>query len=151
MKKLYQNVAVLDSGARGSLTTFARNGQGDVLLTWENEAHLSLAEFPDQKFQIIYPSVSILAEPSVSWVDGVTEKHGTTELAKAYLTYLYSDEGQNLAAKHKYRPRNPAALARGQFPAIKLFSIQELYGSWAQAQKAYFVDGAEFDQIYAKQ
>lgn len=147
--RIYKNVAVLDTGARGSLTTFAQNGIGDVLLTWENEAFLALKEFPD-KFEIVVPSISILAEPSVAVVEKVSEKRGTTKIAKAYLEYLYTPEAQEIIAQHYYRPRDPAAKAKyaDKFPKVELFTIDELFGGWAKAQKTHFDDGGVFDQIY---
>ncbi len=150
--KLFQNVPVLDSGARGSTVTFAERGQGDVLLAWENEAHLSLKEFGADKFDIVYPPISILAEPPVTVVDKVVDKKGTRAVATAYLEYLYSPEGQEIAARNFYRPTDPAVAAKysKQFPAVKLFTIDELFGGWAQAQKTHFADGGVFDQIYTK-
>lgn len=148
--KLYRNVAVLDSGARGSTTTFAERGIGDVLITWENEAHLALRELGVKKFEIVEPSASILAEPVVAWVDKNTERHGTTEVAKAYLRYLYSPEGQEVAARNFYRPRDKKVAAKyaKQFPKIKLFTIEKVFGGWKKAQPAFFGDGGVFDQIY---
>ena len=148
--RLFKNVPVLDSGARGSTTTFAQRGIGDVLLSWENEAHLALKEFGADKFQIVYPSESILAEPPVAVVDKNAAKHGTTEVAKAYLDYLYTDEGQEIAARNFYRPRNEKVAAKyaGNFPALTLFTIDQLFGGWQKAQKTYFADGGVFDQIY---
>ncbi len=149
IKRLYKNVPVLDSGARGSTTTFAQRGIGDVLLSWENEAHLIEKEFPG-KTEIIYPSISILAEPSVAVVEKNTAKKGTTEIATAYLRFLYTEEGQELAGKHFYRPRDPKVAAKyaSRFPAIKLVSIDEEFGGWEKAQKLHFSDGGIFDQIY---
>lgn len=149
IKKLYQNVPVLDSGARGSTTTFAQRGIGDVLLSWENEAHLIEKEFPG-KTEIVYPSISILAEPSVAVVEKNTAKKGTTEIAKAYLGFLYTEAGQDLAGKHYYRPRDPkiAEKYKAQFPAIKLVNIDDEFGGWAKAQQTHFADGGIFDQIY---
>ncbi len=150
--KLFQNVPVLDSGARGSTVTFAERGQGDVLLAWENEAHLSLKEFGADKFDIVYPPSSILAEPPVAVVDKVVDKKGTREVATAYLEYLYSPQGQEIAAKNFYRPIDPTVAARyaKQFPAVKLFTIDQLFGGWASAQKTHFADGGVFDQIYTR-
>ena len=150
--KLFSNVPVLDSGARGSTVTFAERGVGDVLLAWENEAHLSLKEFGADKFDIVYPPVSILAEPPVSLVDKVVDKHGTRDVAKAYLDYLYSAEGQDIAARNFYRPIDTAVAAKyeKQFPKLKLFTIDEVFGGWAKAQKTHFADGGVFDQIYTK-
>ena len=152
VKKLYQNVKVLDSGARGSLTTFAERGIGDVLLSWENEALLATQGLGKDKFDIIYPSISILAEPSVAIVDKTVDKNGNRNLARGYLNFLYSPLGQELAAKHYFRPRNPQVAAKyaKQFPKIKLFKINDVFGGWAKAQKTHFVNGAIFDQIYAE-
>lgn len=150
VKKLYQNVKVLDSGARGSLTTFAERGIGDVLLSWENEALLATQGLGKDKYDIVYPSISILAEPSVAIVDKTVDKDGHRNLARGYLNFLYSPLGQELAAKHYFRPRNPQVAAKyaKQFPKIKLFSINDVFGGWAKAQKTHFVNGAIFDQIY---
>jgi sulfate transport system substrate-binding protein len=147
---LYRNVPVLDSGARGSTTTFVQRGIGDVLISWENEAFLALKESGGDQFEIVVPSLSILAEPTVAWVDKVVERKGTAEVAKAYLEYLYSDEGQDIAGKNFYRPRSPKAAARyaAQFPQIKLITIDNVFGGWTRAQKAHFSDGGVFDQIY---
>ncbi|MHA3983839.1 UNVERIFIED_CONTAM: sbp [Trichonephila clavipes] len=152
VKKLYQNVKVLDSGARGSLTTFAERGIGDVLLSWENEALLATKGLGQDKFEIVYPSISILAEPSVAIVDKTVDKNGHRNLARGYLNFLYSPLGQELAAKHYFRPRNPQVAAKyaKQFPKIKLFNINDVFGGWAKAQKTHFVNGAIFDQIYAE-
>jgi len=152
VKKLYQNVKVLDSGARGSLTTFAERGIGDVLLSWENEALLATQGLGKDKFEIVYPSISILAEPSVAIVDKTVDKNGNRQLARGYLNFLYSPLGQELAAKHYFRPRNPQVAAKyaKQFPKIKLFNINDVFGGWAKAQKTHFVNGAIFDQIYAE-
>lgn len=150
VKKLYQNVKVLDSGARGSLTTFAERGIGDVLLSWENEALLATQGLGKDKYDIVYPSISILAEPSVAIVDKTVDKDGNRNLARGYLNFLYSPLGQGLAAKHYFRPRNPQVAAKyaKQFPKIQLFSINDVFGGWAKAQKTHFVNGAIFDQIY---
>ena len=150
--KLFKNVPVLDSGARGSTTTFVQRGIGDVLLAWENEAYLALKEFGADKFEIVVPSISILAEPTVSVVDKVVKKKGTEAVAKAYLEYLYSDEGQEIAARNFYRPRNQAIAAKysAHFEKLQLFTIDEAFGGWAKAQKTHFADGGTFDQIYAK-
>jgi sulfate transport system substrate-binding protein len=147
---LYKHVPVLDSGARGATTTFVQRGIGDVLLTWENEAWLSVKELGPDKFEIIYPPVSILAEPPVAVVEKNAKRHGTEKLAEAYLQYLYSDEGQEIAAKNFYRPRNPAILAKykANFPDIKLTTLNEDFGDWQQAQKTHFADGGVFDKIY---
>ena len=151
IKRLYKNVPVLDSGARGSTTTFAQRGIGDVLLSWENEAHLIEKEFPG-KTAIVYPSISILAEPSVAVVDKNTDKKGTTEIARAYLEYLYTETAQDLIGKHFYRPRDPKIAEKyaSRFPALKLVTIDEEFGGWEKAQKTHFADGGIFDQIYQK-
>jgi len=148
---LYANVPVLDSGARGSTTTFAQRNIGDVLLSWENEAHLIETEFPGQT-EIVYPSVSILAEPSVAVVEANAKNKGTLEVAKAYLEFLYTKEGQDLAGKHFYRPRDPETAAKyaDRFPKIELVTIDEEFGGWEAAQKQHFADGGVFDQIYLK-
>jgi len=150
--KLYEHVPVLDSGARGSTVTFAERGQGDVLLAWENEAHLSLKEFGAEKFDIVYPKVSIYAEPPVAIVDKVVDKRGTREVTKAYLDYLYSAEGQDIAGKNFYRPTDAKAAAKyaKQFPKIELLKIDDAFGGWTKAQKTHFADGGVFDQIYTK-
>lgn len=153
IQKLYEHVAVLDSGARGSTTTFVQRGIGDVLLTWENEAFLIKKELGSDEFEIVVPSLSILAEPPVAVVEENAKQHGSVEVAKAYLEYLYSPDGQKLAAKHFYRPNKPeladkADLAR--FPTIQLFKINDVFGSWAKAQAEHFADGGVFDQIYIK-
>jgi sulfate/thiosulfate-binding protein len=149
--KLYKNVPVLDSGARGATTTFTERGIGDVLIAWENEALLAVKELGPDKFEVVAPSVSILAEPPVSVVDKVADKRGTRKVAEAYLQYLYTAEGQQIAAKHYYRPvvEPYAKQYAAQFPAIKLFTIEEVAGGWTKAQKAHFADGGLFDQIYA--
>ena len=150
---IFKNVPVLDTGARGSTVTFAQRNQGDVLLAWENEAFLSLNEFGADKFDIVFPSVSILAEPPVTLVDDVARKHGATEVAKAYLEYLYTARGQQLAAKHFYRPAKPDlvdAKELERFPQLTLFKLDEVFGSWKKAQETHFADGGVFDQIYAK-
>ena len=148
--KLYRNVPVLDSGARGSTTTFVQRGLGDVLIAWENEAYLSIKEFGRDKFEAITPSTSILAEPPVSIVDRVANKKGTREVATAYLEYLYSPEGQEIAAKNFYRPRLASIADKysHQFPKISLFTIDEVFGGWQKAQSKFFDDGGVFDQIY---
>jgi sulfate/thiosulfate-binding protein len=148
---LYRNVPVLDAGARGSTTTFAQRGLGDVFLSWENEALLILKEFGEDNFEIVAPSLSIKAEPSVALVEGNAKAKGNTEVAQAYLEFLYSPEGQKLAAKHFYRPVEPAAadpadLAR--FPNLELVTVDDAFGGWAEAQKKHFADGGIFDQIY---
>ena len=151
--KLYKNVPVLDSGARGSTTTFVQREIGDVAISWENEAFLALREFGADKLEIVVPSLSILAEPTVSVVDKVARKKGTTEVAKAYLDYLYSDEGQEIAGHNFYRPRNLAVAAKyaSVFPTLQLVDIDAEFGGWAKAQKTHFSDGGTFDQIYARQ
>ena len=148
--RVYKNVPVLDSGARGSTTTFAQRGIGDVLLSWENEAHLALKEFGSDKFDIVYPSESILAEPPVALVEKNAAKHGTTQVAAEYLKYLYSDEGQEIAARNFYRPRNEKIAAKyaSTFPKLTLFTIDQLFGGWQKAQQKHFADGGVFDQIY---
>jgi sulfate transport system substrate-binding protein len=149
---LYRNVPVLDSGARGSTTTFVERGIGDVFISWENEAFLAVKELGPEKFQIVVPSVSILAEPPVAIVDKVVDKVGTRKVAQAYLEYLYSEEGQDIAGRNFYRPKDRKVAAKydKQFPEIKLFTIDELFGGWQKAQKAHFADGAIFDQIFQK-
>lgn len=148
--KIYKNTQVLDSGARGSTITFAERDIGDVLITWENEAYLTTKEYGADKFEIVAPSVSIVAEPPVTVVDKVVAKHGTEEVAKAYLEYLYSPVGQELAAKHHYRPRDKSVLARhaSEFPAIDFFTVDEVFDGWSAAQKKFFADGGVFDKIY---
>jgi len=148
--KLYHNVPVLDSGARGATTTFVERGIGDVLIAWENEALLAIKELGPDKVEIVAPSISILAEPPVSVVDKVVDKRGTRKVAEAYLQYLYSDEGQEIAAKHYYRPvvTKYAQKYASQFPKVKLLTIDEVAGGWPKAQKAHFADGGIFDQIY---
>ena len=150
--KLFANVPVLDSGARGSTTTFVERGIGDVLLAWENEALLAIKELGPDKFDIIAPPLSILAEPPVALVDKVVDKRGTRKEAQAYLDYLYSPEGQDIAGQNYYRPTDPAAAAKyaKQFPKLSLFKIDEVFGGWAKAQKTHFADGGVFDQIYVK-
>lgn len=152
VKKIYQNVKVLDSGARGSLVTFAQRGIGDVLISWENEAYLATRELGPDKFDVVVPSVSILAEPSVSVVDKVVDKHGTRKVAEAYLQYLYSPEGQELAAANYYRPRDAKVAAKyaGKFAQVNLLTIDHVFGGWAKAQKVHFDDGAIFDQIMTR-
>lgn len=152
VKAIYNNVPVLDSGARGATTTFVERGLGDVLITWENEAFLSVNELGKDKFEIVVPSVSILAEPPVTVVDSVVDKKGTRKVVEAYLEYLYSDEGQEIAAKNYYRPRNETIAAKytSQFPQIKLFTIDEIFGGWSKAQNEHFSDEGIFDQIYTK-
>lgn len=151
--KLYKNVPVLDSGARGATVTFAKNGIGDVLLAWENEAHLALKEFGADNFEIVTPSLSILAEPPVALVDKNAKRHHTTEVATEYLKYLYSDVAQEIAAKNFYRPRNEAVAAKyaANFTQLKLVTLDAEFGSWANAQKTHFADRGVFDQIYQSQ
>jgi len=150
--KIYKNTAVLDSGARGATTTFVERGIGDVLIAWENEALLAQAAEGREKFELVVPSESILAEPPVAVVDTVARRHGTAELAEEYLQFLYSPEAQELIAQHYYRPSDPAVAHRyaAQFPRLKLFSIDEKFGGWSQAQARYFNDGGIFDQIYGR-
>jgi sulfate/thiosulfate transport system substrate-binding protein len=149
--RLFHQVPVLDSGARGATVTFADRGIGDVLLAWENEAHLALKEFGPDKFEIVYPPTSILAEPPVAVVDKVVDKRGTRKVAEAYLEYLYSPEGQEIAAKNFYRPIDAKVGAKyaAQFPKVALFTIDEVFGGWAKAQQTHFADGGVFDQIYS--
>ncbi|MHA7600894.1 sulfate ABC transporter substrate-binding protein [Alicycliphilus sp. T452] len=150
--RLYKNVPVLDTGARGSTITFVQRGVGDVLLAWENEAFLALKEFGKDKFEIVVPSLSILAEPTVAVVDKVVDKKGTRALAEEYLKYLYSDEGQDIAGRNYYRPTSEKARAKfdAQFPKLTLVTIDQAFGGWAKADKDHFADGASFDQIYTK-
>ncbi len=148
--RVYRNVPVLDSGARGATVTFAERGLGDVLLAWENEAYLARKEFGNDKFDIVYPPSSILAEPPVAVVDRVVDKRGTRKVAEAYLQHLYSDEGQEIGARNFYRPRSATVLAKhaAQFPKLSLFTIDDTFGGWTKAQKTHFADGGVFDQIY---
>ncbi|WP_414658057.1 sulfate ABC transporter substrate-binding protein (plasmid) [Deinococcus sp. VB343] len=148
--RLFKNVPVLDSGARGSTTTFVERGIGDVLIAWENEALLATRELGEGKFQIVVPSVSILAEPPVAWIDKNVTKHKTEKVAKAYLQFLYTPEAQELIAKNYYRPRSQAVATRyaAQFPKVNLFSIAQ-FGGWRAAQKKFFADGGVFDQVYS--
>ena len=150
IKKLYKNVPVLDTGARGSTTTFVQRGIGDVLLAWENEAYLSIEELGPGKVEIVYPSMSILAEPPVAVVDKVALRRGTADLARAYLEYLYSKPAQEIIAKHHYRPRDPEVAAKyaKEFPKIEMVTIAD-FGGWTKAQKAHFGDGGIFDKIYS--
>ena len=152
VQKLYANVPVLDTGARGSSITFSQRGQGDVFISWENEAYLLKKEFGD-KIDIVAPSISILAEPAVSVVDKNVDKKGTRTVAEAYLKYLYSEEGQDIAGKHFYRPavsEKARAKYAAQFPKLNLFTIDDAFGGWEQAAKVHFADGGSFDQIYAR-
>ena len=151
--RLFKNVPVLDTGARGSTTTFVQRGIGDVFLSWENEAFLAVNELGPDKFEIVVPSVSILAEPPVTLVDKNVDKHGTRKAAEAYLQFLYSPTGQKLAAKHYYRPRKPEQAAPAdvaRFPKANLFTLDSVFGSWAKAQATHFGDGGVFDQITTK-
>ena len=150
VKRLYKNVPVLDSGARGATTTFAQREIGDVLIAWENEAFLSIKELGADKVEMVVPSMSILAEPPVSIVDKVVDKKGTRAVAQAYLEYLYTPEGQEIVARNYYRPRLEAVAKKyaSTFPKIKLVTIDEVFGGWQKAQKTHFADGAIFDQIY---
>lgn len=150
VKELFTHVPVLDSGARGATTTFVERGIGDVLLAWENEAYLSINELGPDQFEIVNPSVSILAEPPVAVVDKIADKHGTREVAEGYLKYLYSEEGQTIAAKNYYRPTLEAVSGKfkDQFPAIELFKLKDVFGTWEETQKKHFDDGGIFDQIY---
>lgn len=150
VKKLYRNVKVLDAGARGATTSFVERGLGDVLIAWENEAYLSLNDTGKGQFEIVTPSESVLAEPPVAVVEKVAKKHGTEEVAKAYLQYLYSKEGQEIVAKHYYRPIDLEVAKKyaAQFPQIKLFTVRDLEGNWANAQRKHFAAGGTFDQIY---
>ena len=147
---LFKNVPVLDSGARGATTTFVQRGLGDVFLSWENEAFLALKEFGADKFEIVAPPLSILAEPPVTLVDKVVDKHGTRKVAEAYLNYLYSPQGQEIAGRNFYRPRLPEVAKKyeKQFPALQLLTIDKDFGGWKQAQQKHFADGGIFDQIY---
>jgi len=152
IRKLYANVKVLDSGARGSLTTFAERGIGDVAISWENEAYLAVKELGPDKFEIVTPSISILAEPPVAVVDKYVDKRGTRKVATEYLNYLYSPEAQEIAGRNYYRPIDKAAAAKyaKQFAPVKLFTIEEAFGGWAKAQKTHFADGGIFDKIQLK-
>ncbi|MDO8334530.1 MAG: sulfate ABC transporter substrate-binding protein [Nitrosomonas sp.] len=149
---IYKNVPVLDSGARGSTTTFVERGVGDVLISWENEAFLAIKEYGADKFEVVIPSLSILAEPPVAIVDKVVDKRGTRQVAEAYLQYLYSEEGQEIAAKHFYRPTDAKVAEKhaSKFPKIELFKIDDAFGGWKNAHKIHFADGGTFDQIYLK-
>ena len=150
VSRLYKNVPVLDSGARGSTTTFVERGIGDVLLAWENEAFLAVKELGPDKVQIVVPSVSILAQPPVAWVDQVVDKRGTRKVAQAYLEYLYTEKGQEIIGRNFYRPVDPKVAARfsTQFPKLTLFTVDEVFAGWRKAQKTHFIDGGVFDQIY---
>jgi sulfate/thiosulfate-binding protein len=148
--KVYKNVPVLDAGARGATTTFVERGIGDVLIAWENEALLAIQELGPGKFEIVAPSISILAEPPVAVVDKVASKHGTKAIAQAYLEYLYTDAGQEIAARHFYRPRTASVAAKyaSRFPQVTLITVDEVFGGWKKANAAHFADGGTFDQIY---
>ena len=150
IKQLFKNVPVLDAGARGATTTFVERGIGDVLIAWENEALLALKEFGEGKFELVAPSLSILAEPPVALVDKVVDKHKTRDVAQAYLNYLYTEEGQRIAAENYYRPRNQNVAKKFAkvFPKIRLYTIDESFGGWTKAQKTHFADGGTFDQLY---
>jgi sulfate/thiosulfate transport system substrate-binding protein len=152
ISKLYKNVPVLDSGARGATTTFVERGIGDVLLSWENEAVLAQKELGKGQFEIVYPSISILAEPPVAWVDRVDGRKGTAAVAQAYLKFLFTPEGQEIGAKNYYRPTTPEVLSKyaAQFPPLELFNVDDTFGGWQKAQKTHFSDGGVFDQIYSK-
>jgi sulfate transport system substrate-binding protein len=151
VRALFRNVPVLDSGARGSTTTFVERGMGDVLLSWENEAFLVTEQLGRGRFEIVVPSTSILAEPPVAVVDRNVERHGTRAAAQAYLEFLYGAEGQELAARFHYRPRDPAVAARhaARFPRLDLVTVDGVFGGWQRAQAVHFADGGVFDQIYA--
>jgi sulfate/thiosulfate transport system substrate-binding protein len=148
--RLYKNVPVLDSGARGATTTFAQRGIGDVFISWENEAFLAIKEFGADKLEIVVPSMSILAEPPVTLVDRIAKRKGTEAVAQAYLEYLYSDEGQEIAGKHFYRPRSEKVAAKyaTQFTQVRLITIDDVFGGWQKAQKTHFADGGIFDQVF---
>ena len=149
---IYKNVPVLDSGARGSTTTFVERGIGDAFISWENEAFLAIKELGPGKFEIVVPSISILAEPPVTIVDKVVDKRGTRKVAQAYLDYLYSEEGQEIAGRNYYRPTDAAVAAKyaSQFPKVNLFRIDDVFGGWQKAQKTHFADGGVFDQIFQR-
>jgi len=151
LTRIFKNVPVLDTGARGATTTFVQRGIGDVLIAWENEALLSLKESGKGEFEIVVPSITILAEPPVTWVDKVTNRRGTKAVAQGYLEFLYTPEGQEIAARHYYRPRSEAALQKfaANFPKVTTFTIDEMFGGWQKAQKAHFGDGGSFDQVQA--
>ena len=152
VRKLYANVPVLDSGARGATTTFVERGLGDALIIWENEAYLAVQELGPQKVEIVVPSVSIVAEPPVAIVDKVVDKRGTRPIAQAYLEYLYTQEGQEIAARNHYRPTSEAVAAKhpGEFAPVELFPLGRYFGDWQTAQRTHFADGGTFDQIYLK-
>jgi sulfate transport system substrate-binding protein len=148
--KLYRNVIKLDTGARGATETFAKRKQGDVLIAWENDAVLARREVPEQKLEIVYPSISVKAEPPVAWVDAVVDARGTRELAEEYLRFLYTPEAQEIIGKNAYRPTDPeiAKKFRGTLPELPMFTIRDVAGSWAEAQKRFFADGGVFDEVY---
>jgi sulfate transport system substrate-binding protein len=150
VQAIYKHVPVLDTGARGSTTTFVQRGIGDVQLTWENEAYLALKEYGADKFEIVYPKLSILAEPPVALLDKNVDRHGTRKVAEAYLQFLYTKQAQEIEAKNFYRPRDPEVLKANakQFPAIPLVTVDEVFGGWQKAQQVHFADGGVFDQIY---
>jgi len=153
VKELFQHVPVLDTGGRGATTTFAQRGIGDVLLTFENEAYLTLREFGTNKLEIVVPSISIRAENPVTWVDAVVKRRGTEAQARAYLEFLFSTAGQELSARHYFRPQDPTLLAKfaDRFRPVKLFAVEEVFGSWAQVQRLHFDDGGQFDQIWTRE
>jgi len=150
LKAILKNVSVLDSGARGSTTTFVERGIGDVLISWENEAYLAVDEFGPDKFEIVVPSLSILAEPPVAVIDRNVDQRGTRKVAEEYLNFLYTEQGQEIAAEHYYRPRLESVVQKyaDKFPSIQLFTVDEVFGGWQKAQKAHFADKGMFDQIY---
>ena len=150
ISQILANVPVLDTGARGATTTFVQRGIGDVLLAWENEALLARDEMGADKFEIVYPSLSILAEPPVAWVEKNTAKHATQDLAKEYLQYLYSEEGQRIIAKHHFRPRMPSVQKEfsSKFPTLRMVTVEQVSGSWKKAQEVHFAEGASFDELY---
>jgi sulfate transport system substrate-binding protein len=152
VRDIYRNVPVLDTGARGATVTFVERNIGDVLLAWENEAYLALDEFGKDKFEIVAPSLSILAEPTIAIVDKVVDKKGTRAAAEAYFKFIYSSEGQEIAAQNHYRPRDPAVAAKheGDFAKVELFTIDDVFGGWKKAQAAHFDDAGSFDQIYTQ-
>ena len=152
LSAIYKNVPVLDSGARGSTTTFVERGIGDAFISWENEAFLAIKELGPGKFEIVVPSISILAEPPVTLVDKVVDKRGTRKVAQAYLDYLYSEEGQEIASRNYYRPTDAKVAAKyaSQFPKVNLFRIDDVFGGWQKAQRTHFVDGGVFDQIFQR-
>ena len=153
LARLYKNVSILDSGARGSTTNFVERGIGDVLISWENEAFLAIKEYGPEKFEVTIPSLSILTEPPVTIVDKNADRHGTRDIAQTYLEYLYSKKGQEIVARHFYRPSDPEIAEKyaHQFPAIKLFTVDEVFGGWQKAQTIHFNDGGLFDKIYVNQ